>query len=381
MKSNNRIFEDIFNQFDEEDIEDNISSFDNVDSSVKIFPNYELCFGNKMGDYKTWFMVINNILSPNNIKKFYNRISNLRYMDNVIVRFQANDQFKDQINYEPDESKFSEYNLMTPEELYDYIANHKEKNDYVNLYAMHIYYDKPNINTDDVSYAIKLITEAWDLFIDIFGYMVNSSKLIESACMTAWCLKKNKDDNRETGMMSFWEYLYIKNNKYNDDVLKHLGYILPIIDCYQSVPLDQRDINYYDIRFEKIINAIEKKPQKMKITVYNALRNSGFSLNILKKIKFDIIKSLGIIMLTIPEDTTISLKNISLGSLLSDFNKMNRVRLRVEGTLLVDDISAYDCLNYIDKAFDNNEIVVSAPRTKRIMDLINNIGFKKIIEK
>lgn len=118
----------------------------------------------------------------------------------------------------------------------------------------------------------------------------------------------------------------------------------------------------------------------MKITIYNALKNSGFRINIIKKIKLELIKNLGIILITIPKDTTISLKNISLGTLLSDFNKMNRVKLRVEGTLLIDDISAYDCLNYIDYGFDNNEIVISAPRTKRIMDLINNIGFKKIIE-
>ena len=381
---NNHIFEDYFDDIDDKDIESNISSSDDdVKNSVNDFPDYELCFGKYNMNNNLWLVNKEyNILSPNKIKKLYNRIYNLRYMDNVVIRFQAgaSDEYRKYETYYPDVSKFSEYNLMSPEEFHDYISKHTDKYDYINLTAIHIYYDKPNINTDDVNYAVKLILEGWDLFIDLMNELVESAISIKHTAMLALCLKKSIDKNKESKMLKFYDYLYIKEGKYNDSVSKVIGSILPVIDCFPDIPLEQRDSKYYDTKYDKIFKAVEKKPDKMKITIYNALKNSGFRINIIKKIKFELIKNLGIILITIPKDTTISLKNISLGTLLSDFNKMDRVKLRVEGTLLIDDISAYDCLNYIDYGFDNNEIVISAPRTKRIMDLINNIGFKKIIE-
>lgn len=181
MKIDNHIFEDYFDDIDDKDIESNISSSfdDDVKNSVNDFPDYELCFGKYNMNNNSWLVnkEHNNILSPNKIKKLYNRIYNLRYMDNVVIRFQASarNEYKEYETYYPDVSKFSEYNLMSPEEFHDYISKHNDKYDYIILTAIHIYYDKPNINTDDVNYAVKLILEGWDLFIDLMNELAESA--------------------------------------------------------------------------------------------------------------------------------------------------------------------------------------------------------------
>lgn len=296
-------------------------------------------------------------ITPQRQRKISNYIENLPHIDDAQVLFTTDDGKYNPLTAED----YIQSELLTPNELYNRII---DKNDgYIYIKYIHIFFDR-DYTQKTAGYIANVIKDAWKTFFYILNVIkINVDDALRYVLMTMYqplSGKKIPSDNK----MDFNMYRQMATNHITSkhiDIIKYFGYIL--------------DIDVKDNEIKKTLNVC---PKNIPAAVFYALQNAGLPYNTINKLKVDVKQNLGRLYIIIPEDTVVSFDDVHIMTLVGELKNIEKVKITVHGTLVIDDIAGYDNLRFIDMTSPRNRLVINCPITKRLMDRISLLEFNDV---
>lgn len=295
-------------------------------------------------------------MKPQIKRKINNYIENLPHIDDAQLLFTTDDG-----KYNPTTPEgYRECELLTLDELHNRMMENESGYTYIKL--VHIFFDK-DYTQKSARYVTDILRDAWKVFFFVINALkMNIDDCLRYVFMTAYQPVSGKKISQDK--MDFNMYRQLATNHIitkHIDQIKYFGYII--------------DLDLSDNEIKKELNVC---PKNIPAAVFYALQNAGLPYNTIKKLKVDVKQNLGRLYIIIPEDTVVSFDDVHIMTLVGELKNIEKVKITVHGTLVIDDIAGYDNLRFIDMSSPRNRLVINCPITKRLMDRISLLEFNDV---